>query len=65
MQVAAPAVMTAKHGTDNQRGWRNRHQAEAGVAFEKEGDGLDAVGLIETDAFRILPQGEHGAVVGD
>ena len=64
MQVAAPAVVAAKDGADDDTVFIERDKAEAGVANQKSGDGLARIGFAQTDAFACAPQREDRVVVG-
>jgi hypothetical protein len=64
VQVAAPAVVPAEDGADDDAVFVQRDEAQAGIARQKGGDGLARIGFAQTDAFARAPQRQDSVVVG-
>src|SRR5690348_17129913 len=64
MQITAPAIVTAKHGT-NDAAIHYRNQTETRIASQVHGDGWARVGFVQPHTFRAPPQGDNGVVVFD
>jgi hypothetical protein len=61
MNVATPSVMAAKDGSDHQS-IICCNKAHPGIAGEVRLNTLPRIGLAESDAVALLPQGKHAVV---